>query len=427
MRSSVDACFLEARDVSAVTEGTHLDEPAVHREGDEPRGDVLLVSELFPPNVGGSAQLFGNIYSRLRGIRTSVLTQRVPAGQRELTAAFRNIREIGTPQRDWGVLHPGRLMHHARSAAHIRNMSKDGVSGVHCGRVLPEGLSAMLAGLAGGAVYACWVHGEELAYINSSRELRSLASLVFRRARAIFANSGNTASLLLHRGVPAHVIHVIRPGVDTELFHPRVAASQELREKLAGDATTLCLTVGRLQRRKGHDLVLRALAQSGEQLKNIRYVIVGDGEERPRLESMVRELGLQSVVTFAGVVGSAELPMYYAAADLFVLPNRVDQSDFEGFGIVFLEAAACGIPVIAGRSGGVPEAVADRETGLLVSGEDPGELLLAMAALIGDDERRRKMSVAARERVLRDFTWQRAADRLSLLHRRIFKPRSVSV
>lgn len=418
MRSGADTCLLEpARDASAAADDT---QPAVHHEADGPAGDVLLVSELFPPSVGGSAQLFGNIYSRLRGIRTSVLTRRVPAGQRELTAAFRSIREIGTSRRHWGVLHPGSLIGNARSAAYIRNMSKDGVSGVHCGRVLPEGLSAMLAGLAGGAPYACWVHGEELAYIDSSRELRRLASMVFRRAQVIFANSRNTAALLRHRGVPPQVVHVIRPGVDTELFHPRVAGSQELRKQLAGHATTLCLTVGRLQRRKGHDLVLRALSKFGERLETIRYVIVGEGEERPRLESMVRELGLDAAVTFVGGISSAELPRYYAAADLFVMPNRIEQNDFEGFGIVFLEAAACGLPVVAGRSGGVPEAVADGETGLLVSGDDCGELVDALAALIADDGRRRTMSLAGRERVLRDFTWQRAADQISSLHRQIF-------
>jgi phosphatidylinositol alpha-1,6-mannosyltransferase len=118
-------------------------------------------------------------------------------------------------------------------------------------------------------------------------------------------------------------------------------------------------------------------------------------------------------------VGTEELPRYYAAADLFVHPNRVDGADFEGFGIVFLEAAACGLPVIAGRSGGVPEAVAEGVTGMLVSGTDIGELQQAMTVLIESPEKRREMGAAARSRVLAEFTWQRAADELSAVHAQV--------
>lgn len=383
-------------------------------------GDILLVSDLFPPAIGGSAELFGNVYSRLRNIRTSVLTQRIPAGPRGPAVPFGTIRERRSQRKRWGVLHPEGLVQHALLAAQIRTSSGTGVSGVHCGRVLPEGFAALLARAAGARPYACWVHGEELGYIDSSRELRHLARLVFGRARAVFANSANTASLLIRRGVPSHAIHVVRPGVDTERFRPAVQDGDGLRRRLAGDATFVCLSVGRLQRRKGHDLVLHALAGLRADFKDLRYVIVGDGEERPRLEAMTRQLALESVVRFEGSVAPEELPQYYAASDLLVLPNRVEARDFEGFGIVFLEAAASGVPVIAGRTGGVPEAVLDGETGLLVSGEDATELGSAIATLLKAPDRRAAMGMAARERVLREFTWQRAADEVAALHQRLF-------
>jgi phosphatidylinositol alpha-1,6-mannosyltransferase len=294
------------------------------------------------------------------------------------------------------------------------------VTGVHCGRVLPEGFSAFLAQAAGARPYACWVHGEELNYIDSSRELRHLARMVFSRTRAVFANSGNTAALLLQRGVRSHLIHVIRPGVDTERFRPSIEGSDVLRRRLAGDAMLVCLSVGRLQRRKGHDLVLQAIAGLGSRREELRYVIVGDGEERARLEAMTHQLGLDAVVRFQGSVASDELPLYYAASDLFLLPNRVEARDFEGFGIVFLEAAASGVPVIAGRTGGVPEAVLDGHSGLLVSGEDAAELRHAMTILLENRDRRAAMGHCGRERVLREFTWQRAADQVGALHAQVF-------
>lgn len=381
-------------------------------------GDILLVSELFPPAVGGSAEVFANVYSRIRESQTTVLTDRVARADRSFRA-IRCVRERRMPKQ-WGLLNPRGLLTHALVAADIRRLSRRRITAVHCGRVLPEGLSALLAFAAGGSPYACWVHGEELTYIDSSREFRRLAATVFARARLVLANSSNTADLLVARGVPAALIHVVRPGVDTYRFRPRPAGTDALRQALLDGGDSLCLTVGRLQRRKGHDLVLEALAALGPRLTRVRYVIVGDGEERPRLESMVRRLGLEAIVRFIGRVSASDLPRYYAAADVFVHPNRNEGGDFEGFGIVFLEAAACGIPAIGGRSGGVSEAVVDDETGLLVSGTDATELRDAMLGLLDDRDRRRAFGAAARARVLRDFTWQRAADQVAVLHQQLF-------
>src|SRR5262249_32016510 len=150
-------------------------------------------------------------------------------------------------------------------------------------------------------------------------------------------------------------------------------------------------TVGRLQRRKGHDLTIETLAALKPALPHLRYVIVGEGEERARLEALVAHHGLSDRVTFAGAVAAEELPSYYAAADIFVHPNRVDAGDVEGFGIVFLEAAATGLPTIGGNSGGVPEAIEGDVTGLLVDGTDVNELAIAVRRLAESATLRREM------------------------------------
>jgi phosphatidylinositol alpha-1,6-mannosyltransferase len=375
---------------------------------------ILLVTELFPPAVGGSAELLGNAYSRVTTVPTTVLTD-TSSGAR-VVGQGSSIRETSMKTKHWGLLHPGGASHHFSVARQIWRASRKGIGAVHCGRVLPEGLSALLAHGLGAPPYICWAHGEELGYVASSRELQWLASNVYSRARAVFANSRNTASLLTSAGVPADVIHVVRPGVDAERFRPDMPGSENLRRELAPRGQIICLTVGRLQRRKGHDLVIEALAALGPAAATLRYIVVGDGEERGRLESLVRAHGLQSTVLFKGAVAADDLPRYYSAADIFVHPNRVDGSDFEGFGIVFLEAAACGLPAIAGRNGGVAEAVVDGVTGLLVSGTEVSELQRSMTTLIDDRDLRRTMGRAGRARVEREFGWNRAAERISAVH-----------
>jgi phosphatidylinositol alpha-1,6-mannosyltransferase len=377
--------------------------------------EVLVVSELFPPDIGGSAVLFREIYSRVPGDVT-VLTQ-AREGRPECDGRIR-IRERQLTTRRWGFVDPRGWPHYLSVARDIRRFSRTPGAVVHCGRALPEGVAAMLARSLGGAPYVCWTHGEDLASAWTSRELTLLVKRVYGRAALAFANSRNTASLLRSAGVPSDRIAVVYPGVDSNRFSPEVSA-HSLRARLLGNAQCLLLSIGRLQRRKGHDLAIQAVASLKSRGDRFRYVIVGDGEERPRLEALVREAGVSAEVQFLGEVDASALPAYYAAADIFLLPNREDRGDIEGFGIVFLEAASSSKPVIGGRSGGVPEAVVHGQTGFLVSGTDPQELAIAIRALAEDQVLCARLGAAGRERVLKAFTWQRAADVVWAAHERI--------
>jgi phosphatidylinositol alpha-1,6-mannosyltransferase len=379
---------------------------------------VILVAEVFPPAIGGSGDLMANIYGRLSGVPVTVLASRdkdvVDDPVQELTV----IREQ-PPSRHWGVLHPRGLLGHIRGVLGLRRVA--GVSGaavVHCARLLPEGLAAWAVHRLGGPPYVCWAHGEEVNYTRGSRELHMLMSLVQRNAAALLANSQNTAQMLRQDGASSDRISVIYPGVDGTRFRPGADGGSSLRRKLSREGDIILATVGRLQRRKGHDLVIRALSRLRDQMPMLRYLIVGDGEERGRLEQLARDHGVSDRVTFLGAVASEMLPACYAAADIFVHPNRVDGLDFEGFGLVFLEAAAAALPVIAGQTGGAPEAVKAGETALLVSGTDLEELVLALRVLIADPARCRAMGLAGRIRVLNQFSWDRAAELTLRVHER---------
>jgi len=403
--------------VSFPARSDHVEDP---KEAAPKTPAVLLLTELFPPDVGGSPVLFEAIYSRLRDTAVVVLADNkgaarpvaVPRDAAGLTVVR---RPLATTR--WGVRDPKALFNHVRVALETRKLARRLGSRreviVHCGRALPEGVAAWISRRFGGPAYVCWAHGEDIATALQSREFTWLMKRVYRNAAANIANSHSTRRMLEAIGMPPGRIHVIHPGVDVQRFRPQTDA--DLRARFAGDGRLLLLSVGRLQRRKGHDLAIEAVSRLGASVP-VSYLIVGDGAERAHLEGLVARHRLHDRVHFVGEVPARDLPRYYAACDIFLLPNRIDGGDVEGFGIVFLEAAATGRPTIGGRSGGVPEAVLDGETGRLVSGTDADELADVIRDLASSPKKRHTMGAAGRDRVCRSFTWERAAARVSEVH-----------
>jgi phosphatidylinositol alpha-1,6-mannosyltransferase len=381
---------------------------------------ALLVTELFPPLAGGSAVLLHETYARLAPeLEVTVLTDARVSATGSLRAPSDGLAvehaEIGCTE--WGWLNARGRRHSRQLARRLRALSGAG-DVVHCARPLPEGAAACLARLRGGRPYAVWTHGEDLGMALTSRELTLIVRLVYRCSAASFANSRNTARLLRTFSVPDDRIHVVYPGVDASRFHPEVDGSL-VRAGLAGPDEVLVLSVGRLQQRKGHDVAIEAIGRLARAGRPIRYVIIGTGEEQGRLQEITRGVGVERLVTFAGEVSADRLPAYYAASDIFLLPNREVGHDFEGFGIVFLEAAASGKPSIGGASGGVPEAVEDGRTGLLVDGRDADSVAAAIARLAEAPQLRRQLGEAGRRRVVEHFTWARAAATVREVHDQI--------
>lgn len=381
--------------------------------------DILLLSEVFPPTVGGSGELLLNVYRRTSGLSTTVWTNRISATRLDFVVQELEVQRNGLSAPYWGLLRRPGFSFHLRRALELRRLSRRNRRlVVHCARALPEGVAAFLARRLGGAPYICWAHGEDIAAARMSREFRMLMERVYRNAATVIANSRNTASMLKADGVPGERIEVVYPGVDTGRFRPDVPGAADRKARHAPGGECLILTVGRMQRRKGHDLALQAVAGLRASGLPVRYVIVGDGEERARLEALAGELKVTDITDFVGTVEVEDLPAYFAAADIFCHPNRIDGHDIEGFGIVFLEAASAGVVTVGGNSGGVPEAVEAGVTGLLVSGERADELEQVLRSLVLDPDRRRAMGAAGRERAVREFSWDRAARLVEAVHRR---------
>jgi phosphatidylinositol alpha-1,6-mannosyltransferase len=224
----------------------------------------------------------------------------------------------------------------------------------------------------------------------------------------LIVNSDFTRRQYLERGVRSDQRFLkVNPGVDTSLFRPDAGDPLGVRRRFGLGDRPIVLSVARLVEQKGHDNVLRAFPQILTRVPEAIYVIAGDGPFRPDLERLARELGLEGRVVFAGFVPEAELPSYYRAADVVVVPSREFRKGvpIEGFGMVYVEAGACGTPAVGGRGGGTEESIEDGVTGLRVDAEDPAAIGDAVARLLSDRELASRFGAAGRRRALERFDW----------------------
>ncbi len=230
------------------------------------------------------------------------------------------------------------------------------------------------------------------------------------RADGLLPVSRYTSSLLQELGVSSDRITVLHNGTDPQRFHPE--DGRNVRSALGLEERKILLTVGRLVPRKGIDTVLRALPYVAREIPEVHYLICGNGPDRDRLEGLARDLCVTERIRFLGEVVHDDLPRYYSACDVFVMPSRETRPYVEGFGIVFLEANACGKPVVGAHSGGIPDAVRDGETGLLVEPDNEVELADALIRLLRDPALAVRLGENGRRRVLEEATWEHTARQL---------------
>lgn len=367
---------------------------------------TLLLSENFPPRTGGSGRWFWETYRRLP--REEFV---IAAGQTEGASAFdetHNLRIHRLPLslKAWGVRSVSGLRAYWRTNQALKRIVRsDDVSIIHCGRCLPEGLMALVLKMTRRVPYLCYVHGEDVSTARESREHTWLVHRVLRGASLLIANSANTGRILREEWqTPEEKVQVLYPGVDTRLFSP-APRDPNYRERLGWGNRPVILTVGRLQKRKGQDMMIRALVTIRRSLPDILYSIIGDGEERASLGALAESMGLSNQVQFLGELGDNELLRCYQQCDLFALPNRQEGKDFEGFGMVLLEAQACGKPVLAGDSGGTAETMRVPETGCVVNCDGPDQLASVVSELLAHPDRLEQMGRNGRQWVVDRFDW----------------------
>lgn len=362
----------------------------------------LLVTNDFPPKVGGIQSYLWELWRRLPA--DSVAVHSTPyEGAREFDAeqdfAVSRSREpflLPTPMVSRRV---GRL-----AEAH-------GADLVIWDPALPVGHVAPKVGRP----YAVVLHGAEVTVPGRLPGTRQLLRRVLRGASLVIcAGWYPAAEAERAAGRPLPTV-VVPPGVDTARFQPLDSAERaSVRDELGLPVDApLVVSVSRLVPRKGMDTLIRAAARLRDRVPDVVVAIAGSGRDRARLEGLVASTG--APVRLLGRVPDEILPGLYGAGDVFSMPcrNRWGGLEQEGFGIVFVEAAAAGVPAVAGDSGGSAEAVAHGETGLVVRRPDaPDQVADALAELLDDDTRRREMGRRARQRAETEFSYDVLAARL---------------
>lgn len=361
-----------------------------------PVSDVIIFSFDYPPNDGGIARLCAAVASGLGETGTvDVLSHRCsPAASQ--SAIPTNVRETRVTRR--------RPIRELMAWWHL--VRRHAGQPVIAGTWYPEGLIALLAGHRQVVILA---HGAELTQPLQRWRRRPWAWLrtrVLARASLVVANSRYTAGLVREDAPSAHAV-AIPLAADHTRFTPGDRDTAQARIGVEPDRVVIT-TVTRLQAFKGIDVVLRAIAaMPAAARERITYLVGGQGSALGPLQALARELGISPQVKWLGFVPEADLPDLYRAANLFALctRERLDQRAVEGFGMVFLEAQACGTPVVGTRTGGIPDAIREGEGGWLIAQDDIATLRDILCDLVEHPELFDEAGRAGRRRVEREGTW----------------------
>jgi phosphatidyl-myo-inositol dimannoside synthase len=367
---------------------------------------ILLITNDFPPRAGGIQQYCYNLVSRLPAADVVVYAPAWPgAAEFDAAQAFRVVRHPTSR------MLPGRAV--LRRAVRLARELRPDV--VVFGASFPLGLLAGRITGATGVPCMGFTHGVEVA-VGRVPLLRRLLARVAGELRLVTAVSGWAADRV-ERAVRGRCpVELLVSGVAVDVYHPGVdGGAVRARHGLAG--VPVCVCVSRLVARKGQDRLIQAWPAVVARVPEARLLLVGGGPAEGRLRRLAAASPAADRIVFTGEVPWAELPAHYAAGDVYAMPCRTRWLglDLEALGVVFFEAAATGLPVVAGRSGGAPETVEDGVTGFAVDGRRAGPVGRAVAELLADPARAGAMGAAGRRRVEAEFSWEAVVAQLEKL------------
>jgi phosphatidylinositol alpha-1,6-mannosyltransferase len=373
---------------------------------------TLLLSFNFPPHGGGIARMMGELALRYPPHSLVVSTGTYPDAAASDARFPQEIDRVGIRATRLRTIN-GLALWTARAGRLAR---RHRFRFAWCGELKPAGYPAWWLAKRRGIPFGVVVHGTELllldAKIRRSRFKRWTAGGLVSAAAVLVANSTWTAELarrvyaLLGRLDLAERVQVVPLGTEPSQFRPGLAAAS-VRTRYGLEGGPWLLTVSRLEWHKGIDTVIRALPAIRRAVPGARYAVAGVGPRQEQLAALARDHGVADALKLLGFVPEADLPALYNAADLYVGVSRYHDLLVEGFGISIVEASASGLAVVGGRSGGVPDAVRDGETGVLVDPEDAGAVAAAIVRLLADDALRARLGAAGRRAVETFYNWDR--------------------
>lgn len=387
------------------------------KESGPERVNHLVTADSYLPHSGGSrvyyAALYKHLLAQYPGDSVTLLTKKVPGWRefdgKEANERFR-IRRRFHPLPDWKYWQLPKAVpqfFHAASAALTRHYDC-----LHCGDLFPQALNGVALKQIFKLPLLIFCHGDEISQTDQRRYQPRVRDFIYRHADAMIAANQFACDGLVRIGIPTERIHKLTPGVNFERFQPRPKRA-DLIERYGLQGKKVLLTVARLVPRKGHKIVLQALPKVLSEVRDLKYLIAGEGPEKERLQALAGELGIQQAVVFTGDIPHDQICDFYNLCDVFAMVNRFEASgDVESFGMVFTEANAVGKPVIGGRSGGAAEAIVQGQTGFLVEPDSAEEVADRLLLLLKNEQLSQRMGAAGLERVRTDFNWTTRAQAL---------------
>lgn len=375
---------------------------------------TFLLTDEFPPMQTGVARLMGEIARRYPKGELLVTTgQHRDSLEIDIRYASATIDRLPIPSRRLKGL--AGLLFWSRRVASLARQHKPRFA--WSDSVRPCAYPAKWVHERVGTKYGVLVHGGDLLHelhkIHHSRFARRTAKALLGSAVAVVANSQwgreQAQTVLRELGLDplAETVRVVPLGTDPEQFRPGID-TREAKARYRLNGGPWILTVARLESYKGVDTVLKAVAQLRAGGSDVHYLVVGGGKKHSAFKKLAQDLGIADAVRFVGSVPDADLPALYNAASAYAgISRRADGTRIEGFGVALAEASACGLPVIAGQSGGLAEAVHDGETGIVVDPDDVGAVVAALSRLLDDQLLARRMGQAGRKAVETYYNWDR--------------------
>jgi phosphatidylinositol alpha-1,6-mannosyltransferase len=363
---------------------------------------VLFVTNDFGPRAGGIETFIIGLIERRPFGQTIVYTSAQPNSEQydaEWLAQY-GVRVI----RDRSKI----LLPTPRVAFHLKKIiRKEGITTAAFGAAAPLGLLSAGMKRAGVVRTVALTHGHEVWWAKVfpfNLLLRRIGSTV-----DVLTYLGEFTRSAISKGLTAKAqasMVKIAPGIDVDHFIPTNATA--LRNSLGLSDKKVIVSVGRLVHRKGQDHLIEAMPEILKSIPQAHLLLVGEGPYREHLQTLVKKHNLEASVSFIGRIQYKDLPTYICVGDIFAMPSRsrLMGLEVEGLGIVYLEASSCGLPVLAGDSGGAPDALVQNETGLVVDGTDDQQIATAAIKLLTNIELSKKMGLAGRQWIIDNWRWE---------------------
>ncbi|MDD4289743.1 MAG: glycosyltransferase family 4 protein [Patescibacteria group bacterium] len=351
---------------------------------------TLLITLDFLPNRGGISNYYFNIFKNFPKNELVVLTN--VKGEEEKNIIRRDL--------NFGIFHFFETLKQIKKI-----VSDEKIEQIIVGNILPIGKYAYFIKKSLKINYYIFIHGLDIKLAQSKTIKKFITKKILDNARIVFANSKSTKSIIKTK-TP---IEILYPGVNENFKNIGEEKKLEILKKYNLENKKIILTVGRIIKRKNHELIIKTINELRNEFENLLYLIAGTGDNLEHLKNIAKD---NKNIIFLGDVTDQELPYLYSICDIFAMISHETKNDTEGFGIVYLEAALFKKPSLAANSGGAKEAVIDNVSGLLINNESLEELKNAIRKLLTDNNLREKLGENAYTRTIDNFTWEKITHKL---------------